>query len=325
MTGATVVVDIDGSRDYSEKVSPTVTDADSENSSFPTKARLSHIRFAAEEEIPLSAIEGMDDPDTVLGKGAFGEVRKVYWRKTPAAAKVAHPEMPAAQKELCLRELELMVRCRHPNVVQFLGFVDEPFVIVLEYMPAGDLRGFLKRRRVPTGHKVSICLDILRALSYLHERKPTPIIHRDVKPTNVLMTEMGIAKLTDFGLSRAYLTSPKPELVLETEDAPAMESGLSTTVGTQRYMAPEVQSGVYNEKIDIYSAACTFYEIFEPERFNPNDPFAWIATPGKVAAIVKTMGSKNPYDRPAALDLVEDFLATDLARPPTPGGCCAVS
>ena len=95
-----------------------------------------------------------------------------------------------------------MVRCRHPNIVQFLGYVDSPFVIVMEYLPNGDLRQYWRSRKVSMGHKVQICIDVLRALAYLHNRKPSSIIHRDIKPTNVLMTKSGVAKLTDFGLGR---------------------------------------------------------------------------------------------------------------------------
>ena len=136
----------------------------------------------AEEEIKMSDLEGLDDgPRNLLGKGSFGEVRKVYWRKTPAAAKgkwprsrtrgralvcarthappgvhsshesppltaVAYDDVPLEKRQLLLRELELMVRCRHPNIVQFLGFVETPFIIVMEHVPMGDLRSYWKSR-----------------------------------------------------------------------------------------------------------------------------------------------------------------------------------
>ena len=85
----------------------------------------------------IEDLTGFDDPGNLLGSGAFGKVHQVTWRKTPAAAKVAHSSMPKEQKDLFLRELELMVRCRHPNIVQFLGYVDSPFVIVMEVAFSG--------------------------------------------------------------------------------------------------------------------------------------------------------------------------------------------
>lgn len=166
-------------------------------------SRLAQLLF--EEEIASADLEGLDDhsQSPLLGTGGFGEVRKVHWRGTPVAVKLAHQDIDPVKKQLFLRELELMVRCRHPNIVQFLGYVDKPFMIVMEYLPMGDLRAYWQRRRgMSKGHKTTICIDVLRALAYLHNRKPSSIIHRDIKPTNVLITKSGVAKLTDFGLSR---------------------------------------------------------------------------------------------------------------------------
>ena len=107
-------------------------------------------------------------PLTVL---PASQVRLVRWRKTPVAAKVAH-DMPQEQKQLVLREIEVMARLRHPNVVQFLGYVDAPFTVVMEYLPMGDLRAYWKAHKTSNTHKSQICIDVLRALAYLHNRAP---------------------------------------------------------------------------------------------------------------------------------------------------------
>lgn len=169
-----------------------------------------------EDEIAKDDILGLENPEkaNMLGSGAFGDVARVLWRKTPVAAKIAHANtMSEDEKALLLRELEVMARVRHPNIVQFLGYVDTPFVIVLELVPGGNLRQYYRSRTVSVAHKTLICLDVLRALAYLHNRRPSSIIHRDVKPANVLMTYSGFAKLTDFGLgslmrARAGLALP---------------------------------------------------------------------------------------------------------------------
>lgn len=302
--------------------------------------------LVTEEQISLDDIEHIDaGKAALLGKGAFGEVRKVIWRKTPAAAKVCHESMPHQQKMLFLRELELMVRCRHPNIVQFLGYVDHPFIIVMEYLPAGDLRAYWQSRSLAVPHKTRICIDILRGLGYLHNRKPSSIIHRDIKPTNVLMTLSGVAKITDFGLSRLKqagkaAADATPEAgrmrptAVSTRTAPAYPVSSceyhhdnTKEVGTVPYMAPEANMQGYDEKVDIYSAAITFYELFEQTRFEGFD--MWALAPVNLRPIIKKMGAERPADRPSALELVETFATTQPPRklapqPPESSACCVV-
>jgi hypothetical protein len=139
-----------------------------------------------EKRIAPTDIIGLETQDNLLGEGGFGVVRKVLWRHTPAAAKVAHEaEMSQHEKMLFLRELEVMSRVRHPNIVQFLGYVESPFVILLELCPGGDLRHYWQTRQLSAKRKLEICVCVCRALAYLHNRKPSSVIHRDVKPTNV--------------------------------------------------------------------------------------------------------------------------------------------
>ena len=293
-----------------------------------------------EEEIPAADIYGVGN-GMLLGSGAFGEVRKVFWRKTPAAAKVAHENMPREHKELFLRELELMARCRHPNVVQFLGYVDEPFVIVMEFLPQGDLRTYWRAHRLGIAHKTRIVIDILRGLGYLHNRKPTYIIHRDLKPTNILMTVSGVAKITDFGLSRIRTTgSGKLATVGEvsatqqtassttTTRVAVVDPGLTKMVGTVPYMAPEANSQGYDEKVDIFSAGVTFYELFEQIPYESG--FLWALTPTPLRSIISSMGQQQSADRPDALVLIDSFAATQPTKnlqPTLPGhgSCCSVS
>lgn len=257
-------------------------------------------QIIAEEEVPYSEIEGFEDENNVLGNGAFGEVRKVLWRKTPVAAKVSHACMSAEQKHLILRELELMVKVRHPNIVQFLGFVDTPFVMLMEFLPMGDLRMYWRAHKVSVGHKIDICIDILRGLGYLHNRKPSAIIHRDVKPTNVLMTRSGVAKLTDFGLGRIknrkgaydaskhgasahggvlYYMGQRNGSQKRLSDEAIRDA--TQVVGTAMYMAPEANGKGYDEKVDIYSAGITFCELFE-QGYDPDVGVAWAIAPMKV-------------------------------------------
>lgn len=306
----------------------------------------------------LADIEGMHVANNRLGSGSFGEVRRVMWRKTPCAAKIAHSTMDPQQKALFLRELKLMARIRHPNIVQFLGFVEEPFVIVMELIPNGDLRSYWRSHKMSSGHKTMICIEVMRALGYLHNRKPSSIVHRDIKPSNVLITRSGVAKLTDFGLGRIYrgegLDGSKHgecravEIALDpctdsqqerqcspsvnrsrtrvgraSHEARAIERA-TTVVGTEPYMAPEAASAHYTEKIDIYSSAVTFYELFEQANFDKDRPFAWAVAPVKVRQIIRQMGDPDPAERPSALANINAFTETGLARAPVTGRVCSI-
>ena len=189
---------------------------------------------------------------------------------------------------------------------------------------------------------------MLRALGYLHNRRPHKIVHRDVKPTNVLMTNSGIAKLTDFGLGRilgqemskhgcsthggsiysAATAAPETGKGGSGKGSRRPSNNVTGVVGTAPYMAPESSipgPAAYDEKVDIYSAAVTFHELFEQSAFNDEMPFAGALTPPRISKIIREMGKTDPTARPSALDLVDRFEDTGLARPPAEGACCVVS
>ena len=89
-------------------------------------------------------------------------------------------------------------------------------------------------------------------------------------------------------------------------------------------MAPEAEGVVYNEKVDIYSAAVTFWELFEQASFQG---FLWAMTPAKLRGIIKEMGMTDPRDRPTALEAIDAFEATGLVKPVSlaPSACCMIS
>ena len=217
------------------------------------------------------------DTSKMVGKGSFGKVYMAKWRGTHVIAKVAHKEISDVQKSLCICEFETLTKVHHPNVVQLLGYVSDPFIIVMEYLPGGNL----ENKKLSWSQRIDVCVDILRALAYLHNRKPEKIIHRDIKPSNVVLSRSGRAKLVDFGLSRiAELTVPS-----QTNDE------LTGSVGTIRYMAPEAKSKKqYSHKIDIWSAGILMKKLL------PHEPI-----------ITKHMLQEDPSNRLEALDLVNLF------------------
>jgi serine/threonine protein kinase len=105
--------------------------------------------------------------DKLLGQGASSKVYLAKWRETLVVAKVIDPEFAKINKSFVLREIAIMSKLHHPNIVQFLGFIDDPFIIVLEYIINGtissNMRNFNKKQ------KLSIMKDILREIGRAHD------------------------------------------------------------------------------------------------------------------------------------------------------------
>ena len=247
----------------------------------------------------------------LLGEGSFAKVFLAKWRETFVVAKVINPNICKNEKELVLREFEIMTKLHHPNIVQFLGYIDKPFIIVMEYIPNGDLLENINKRTLSKENKKKIMKDILQGLVYIHNRLPYSLIHRDIKPTNILLTNSKVAKITDFGLSKfnnIYRTSSKIN-----EDSSYNNyhifKDLTINVGTERYMAPEIiEEKHYNNKIDIYSCGILLYEMFENKRYIPGKNFTWYYTPKKIKTmILNNMLCKNQDERSSSLSLLKSY------------------
>lgn len=193
----------------------------------------------------------------LIGKGSFGEIRKAMWRGTPVAVKTIRPSL--SNDKLVIKdfrhEVELLVKVRHPNIVQFLGAVtqQQPLMLVTEYLAGGDLHELLRRSDGLTPDKiVKYGLDIARGMSYLHNRGQ-PIIHRDLKPRNIIMDEDQELKVGDFGLSKLINVKHLHDVYKMTGET-----------GSYRYMAPEVfEHRPYDKSVDVFSFAMILYELFE--------------------------------------------------------------
>lgn len=239
----------------------------------------------------------------LLGEGSFSKVYLAKWRETLVVAKVIDESVCKQKKELVLREFNTMTKLHHPNIVQFLGYIDNPFIIVMEYIPKGDLLTNIPK--LSKSHKINIMKDILKGLAYIHNRKPYSLIHRDVKPTNVLLTNSKVAKITDFGLSKFYSIEKNYSYdnLSELENKDNIE--LTTPIGTERYMAPETRSSNYDNKIDLYSCGIMLYEMFENKRYIPKGRMEWFWTPKKIRnIIINNMLCENPDDRAGALQIL---------------------
>ena len=248
----------------------------------------------------------------IIGEGEFGKVYMAKWNHTQVVAKVINDNVPIEKKDLFIKELDILTRLHHPNIVQFLGYVSNPFIIVMEYLPQGELLKFINNNRLLTNKKkLKICLDILRAIAYLHNRKPNYVIHRDIKPQNIVLSPSGKAKLLDFGISRVFKNYLPKIISLENiisdyeGEETKEETDLTKFVGSVRYMSPEIKdSNIYTFKTDIWSAGIIFAELFENQRYNTE--FTWLKTPKKIKEIILNhMIKTNPEERLSAGELID--------------------
>ncbi|KAI8021172.1 Integrin-linked protein kinase 1 [Camellia lanceoleosa] len=194
-----------------------------------------------------------------IGKGSFGEILKACWRGTPVAVKRILPNL--SDDRLVIQdfrhEVNLLVKLRHPNIVQFLGAVTEkkPLMLITEYLRGGDLHQYLKEKgALSPSTAINFALDIARGMAYLHN-EPNVIIHRDLKPRNVLLVNSSAdhLKVGDFGLSKLIRVQNSHDVYKMTGET-----------GSYRYMAPEVfKHRKYDKKVDVFSFAMILYEMLE--------------------------------------------------------------
>ncbi|KAJ4850352.1 hypothetical protein Tsubulata_035985 [Turnera subulata] len=186
-----------------------------------------------------------------IGQGSCGTVYHALWYGSDVAVKVFSKQEYSDDVILAFRqEVSLMKRLRHPNVLLFMGAVTSPqrLCIVTEFLPRGSLFRLLQRNttKLDWRRRVHMALDIARGMNYLHHCNP-PIIHRDLKSSNLLVDKNWTVKVGDFGLSRL-----KHETYLTTK----------TGKGTPQWMAPEVlRNEPSDEKSDIYSFGVILWEL----------------------------------------------------------------
>jgi serine/threonine protein kinase len=237
--------------------------------------------------------------DKKIGEGNFAIVYLAKWKETYVVAKVMKD---TPKRFLYIREFDNMTKMHHPNIVQLFGYVENPFIIVMEYFPNKDLS---KHRQLYSSKKKEICLDILKGLNYMHTRRPDSLIHRDIKPTNIVLSNSKTAKIVDFGLSKLlennlFINSFDKNLnVLDTIEH-------TSPVGTLRYMAPELNQTNYNNKVDIYSTGILFYELYEGKRYNCNTKvFNFFWTPRIMKELIIRMTLQDPVNRPSASECIK--------------------
>ncbi|CAL0334411.1 unnamed protein product [Lupinus luteus] len=187
--------------------------------------------------------------------GAHSRLYHGVYKEEPVAVKIIRvPDddengtLAARLENQFIREVTLLSRLHHPNVIKFVGACRKPpvYFIITEYLEEGSLRAYLhklERKTVSSQKLISFALDIARGMEYIHSQG---VIHRDLKPENVLVNEDCHLKIADFGIACE-------EAVCDL---------MADDPGTYRWMAPEmIKRKSYGKKVDIYSFGLMLCEM----------------------------------------------------------------
>uniref|UniRef100_A0A671DZE5 Mitogen-activated protein kinase kinase kinase n=1 Tax=Rhinolophus ferrumequinum TaxID=59479 RepID=A0A671DZE5_RHIFE len=200
--------------------------------------------------------------EEIIGIGGFGKVYRAFWIGDEVAVKAARhdPDEDISQTiENVRQEAKLFAMLKHPNIIALRGVcLKEPnLCLVMEFARGGPLNRVLSGKRIPPDILVNWAVQIARGMNYLHDEAIVPIIHRDLKSSNILIlqkVENGdlsnkILKITDFGLAREWHRTTK-----------------MSAAGTYAWMAPEViRASMFSKGSDVWSYGVLLWELLTGE------------------------------------------------------------
>ncbi|HEX3160057.1 MAG TPA: serine/threonine-protein kinase, partial [Gemmatimonadaceae bacterium] len=254
---------------------------------------------------PLVALAGRYEVERELGRGGMATV----WLATDTtsgqlvAIKMLHPDLTAALgARRFQREIEIERSLDHPHILSITdaGEAGGHLYYVMPYVRGESLRARLQRDGpLPVEDALRLATQVARALAYAHARG---IVHRDVKPENILLDEDGQAILADFGIARALSADQEQRLT---------QTGV--TLGTPTYMSPEqcmAEKGL-DGRSDIYSLGCVLFEMLAGE-----PPFTGANAQAVTARHLLEAVPCLTLVRPTVSDEVEDVVLRALAKTP---------
>jgi eukaryotic-like serine/threonine-protein kinase len=264
--------------------------------------------------------------EELVGTGGMSSVYRAHDRllERDVALKVLHEHFTEEgdHVERFRREARSVAQLSHPNIVTVIdrGEQDGRQFIVFEYCDGENLKALIARKGpLPEREAVQLALQIARALGFAHEHG---LVHRDVKPQNVLLNGDGETKVTDFGIARSL-------------DVHGGLTQTGTVMGTSDYISPEQARGSRADaQSDIYSLGAVLYEMLTGEVPFPGDNFVSVAlrhinepppsvrarrpelSPRLDAAVQRAM-AKDPQDRFGSMDELCAELSASLGEPAT--------
>ena len=261
-------------------------------------------------------IAGRYELEKLVGSGGMSNVFRAHDRllERTVALKILHEQYTRDEDyvERFRREARAVAQLSHPNIVTVIdrGEQEGRQFIVFEYIDGENLKELSNRGPLEVRDAIGFALQIARALSFAHERG---LVHRDVKPQNVLLNDEGQAKVTDFGIARSL------------DVHGVTQTG--TVLGTSDYIAPEQARGQkVDPKTDIYSLGVVLYELLTGEVPFSGDNFVAVAMrhvnepvpsvldrrpdcPVRLDLAIQRAMSKDPEDRLSMVDFVLELEA----------------
>uniref|UniRef100_A0A667XKI0 Mitogen-activated protein kinase kinase kinase n=1 Tax=Myripristis murdjan TaxID=586833 RepID=A0A667XKI0_9TELE len=261
--------------------------------------------------------------EEVIGAGGFGKVYKGVWRGEEVAVKAARQDPDediSATAESVRQEARLFWMLRHPNIIALRGVcLREPnLCLVMEYARGGALNRALAGKKVPPKVLVNWAVQIATGMDYLHNQTFVPVIHRDLKSSNILILEPverddlsgKTLKITDFGLAREWHQTTK-----------------MSAAGTYAWMAPEViKLSLFSKSSDVWSFGVLLWELLTGEvPYREIDALAVAygvamnkltlpipsTCPEAFAQLLGECWSSNPHSRPSFTSILMRLLAIE--------------
>ncbi len=260
----------------------------------------------------MNVLAGRYQLDTPLGAGGSARVWRALdlkQRRLVAIKILPHAGATARPRIRLKAEAEVMASLRHPNVLRVFGLGSDGAIdwIAMEYCPGGSLADKLQASGPMSPRAATMMtLDVLEALAFAHERG---VVHRDVKPDNILLGSDGRARLCDFGIARIARTTRFRHTLT------------GAVLGSYAYMAPEqrVNAHEVGPPADLYAVGCTLYALLTAS--TPTDLFLadassprWSDIPPELRPILQRSTRAAPRDRHADTHELTRDLRRQLGR-----------
>lgn len=259
----------------------------------------------------------------LIGQGGMGAVFKARQPKLNrlVALKIlpqAMSQQPAFAERFA-REAQMLARLNHPNIVTVhdFGQAGEFFYLLMEYVDGVNLRQAMRAGRFTPEQALAIVPMICEALQYAHDEG---VLHRDVKPENILLDVKGRVRLVDFGIAKLAAAPAELEAqptVEKPADAALTQTG--SALGTPQYMAPEqqVSPSTVDQRADIYSLGVVFYEMLTGELPVGRFPVPSLKTPvdPRVDDVVMRAMARQKEERYASASAVRTSIEAIAAEP----------